>query len=233
MRSDDLSSLFTPNPIGPALPAAFRQAQLLAFDADDGSNTVQIGTSTIDDLPLLVTGAEIGLSAGDTVVVMYLGNTPMIVGKIASVGGPNYGASSTGHARFLDNLNGFGISSSGSILITDSTVTVPSWAHSAQLVAFGSAYIFNGAGVDCDFYVQFLWSDSAGNSGHSATIQGPSVAGKRNPAYAQYAELIPVGPGATLTFQLKALTSVTQPNDVNAFAGMTGYLEFYRESVPS
>jgi hypothetical protein len=237
MLSDDVSGLFGENPKGPALPAAFRQAVLTAFDADDGSNTVQIGPSTLAEpstnLPMLVTGAEIGLESGDNILVMFLGNTPMIVGKIASVGGPNYGASNNGRAGVLQSSAGssFGSTAAGTVVLTDTSVVVPGWARSVAVSMNGQATLNNNSGGLDNLQSQVKMHDPITGdhfSGHypcavPSTFEGSTTA--------VFDEVSAVTPGATLTFTYTIFSGTTWPARSDNIAGMTASLQFFREAA--
>lgn len=231
MQSDDLSKLFKPNPKGPALPAMFRQAELLAFDADDGSNTVLIGTTEVEDLSLLVTGAQIGLEAGDNIIVMYLGNSAMIVGKIASVGGPNYGASNDGHAGFLSNNTSSPSASNAGVTVATGTIVAPGWANSASLTMLGDATLHNGSGA-----LDNLWSVARCTrtgfadafSGSAANAVPSTFFGS---TYALFSSVIDVVPGSTMSFTYKIFAGTTWPADVNGFATLSVSAQFFREAA--
>lgn len=129
----DMASLFAGNPQGAALDSHYRVGVLIQFSQDDGSNIVAIGTSEIPNLPFLLTGAEIGFSEGDNVLVMYLGNTPMIIGKIASVGSPAFGSHSLSSTQTSDFAQGWALPSSDVDLVSCS-LTAPQWANTATLI---------------------------------------------------------------------------------------------------
>lgn len=229
MISDDIGGLFASPPDGPAQPAAFRQAVLLDFNPDDGSNTVGIGPATLPDLPMLVTGAEIGLESGDNILVMYLGNTPMIVGKIASVGGPNYGVSNLGRDSFFLTLNNFNIPAAVTILLTG-TVAVPDWANSVSITLTGTINIDYGAGTATKLTSEVRFSSpSQGDSfsdGVAQTIQPNTLGG----THASFSDNQNVTPGETCTVTLKAFASVAITSG-DGSAWLSCRTEFYREAA--
>lgn len=228
--SNSLASLFAQNPQGSALPAAFRQAVLRNFDADDGSNTVTVGPATLTNLPLLVTGAEIGLEPGDNILIMYLGNSAMIVGKIATVGGPNYGSGNAGIANFNSSVVGYGITGGPSnLILSDGTIVAPKWANSAQITAVGTSAFLGTSNQDV--LVTMQYTDSGGSFFSSGSFSSPSQTTTRNPQYVQMAAMVPVVPGAAITFKYFLGVNTTVASDPTASAKISGYLNFFRESV--
>lgn len=231
MISDDLSGLFSPNPRGAALPAAFRQAVLLAFNPDDGSNTVGIGTSTLADLPLLVTGAEIGLSAGDNILVMYLGNSAMIVGKVASVGGSNYGASSVGRAGFIRSASNFGTTNAGTAVIVDTSIVVPGWARSALVTMTGFASLHNSTASLDNLASQLRLACPGQSDEFSGFVDTHAPASQLTSTYAFLADLMPVIPSQILTCTYLVASGVTWAVDASASATVSVQIQFFRESA--
>lgn len=231
MKSDDLSSLFAPNPRGAAMPSTYRVGVLLAFDPDDGSNQVVIGTSTLIDLPLLVTGAEIGLEPGDNVLVMYLGNSAMVVGKIATVGGPNYGLANAGKRSVFGSLFGWGTSAGETALVTDTSIVVPQWAHSISVNMVGSCTIHNNSASLDNIGSQ---AKITGLSGRLLVVSGEYLTGVPigffGSAHSHVALTLGVIPGETLKLAYSAFTGGSWPTDAASVANMSALVEFFRES---
>jgi hypothetical protein len=237
MPSDDLSSLFAPNPKGPALPASFRQAVLLSFDANDGTNTVGIGASELPNLPLLVTGAEIGLESGDNILVMYLGNSAMIVGKIATPGSANYGATLNGRFSrdgFVDNASGFAVAASptGTTVITETRIVVPSWANSCLLIMFGQAQMGNTSGALRALSSQVKMTCPGVIDNFSGSVATSVPNNTEDATFALFAERTDVTPGATLTFTYTLFGGAgAWPTDAGSIATMTAQLQYFRETA--
>jgi hypothetical protein len=178
---------------------------------------------------MLVTGAEIGLEAGDNVIVMYLGNSAMIVGKIASVGGSNYGVSNIGRNSFFLTLNNFNIPAVVTTLLTGSVV-VPDWAHSVGITLTGTVNIDYGAGTASKLTSEVRFSSpSLGDSfsdGVAQTIQPNTLGG----THASFSDNQNVTPGETCTVTLKAFASVAITSG-DGSAWLSCRTEFYRESI--
>jgi hypothetical protein len=204
---------------------------LLSFNVDDGSNTVAIGASIVPDLPMLVTGAEIGLESGDNIIVMYLGNSAMIVGKIASVGGSNYGASSAGRDAFLHNATNFGSANAGVTVATDSSITVPDWAHSCLLTMTGMATLHNSTASLDNITSQVRMVCPGQDDQFSGFVDAHAPAGQLSATYALFTNNSPVVPGNTLTFTYVVSSGTTWATDAGAQAIFMCQIQFFRESV--
>lgn len=229
----DLSRLFLPNPAGPAQPAQFRQARLVEFNPDDGTNMVQIGDSLIPNLPLARTGAEIGFTAGDNVIIMYLGNTAMIWCAIATPGSDNYGASNNGRASIVNNASGWGVPTAGNTVITDATTVVPGWANSAEIIMLGSASAKNTAAGAGDVGSQVRVSFPGGSDGFSSLDAQEVSSGGLAATFALYADTVDVTPGSVLTFSYTIFNggTVAWSADANNHATMFAACQFFRESA--
>ena len=81
---DDLTGLFGAPAQGMATPSLVVQGRLLSFSSIDGSNTVLVNGGVLTNVPMLLTGAEIEYNAGDPVLLLVLGNTYMLMGKVAA-----------------------------------------------------------------------------------------------------------------------------------------------------
>lgn len=228
----DLSRLFLPNPDGPAQPAQFRQAVLTAFDPNTGENTVLIGTTVVPNLPLLVTGAEIGLEAGDNILVMYLGNSAMIVGKITSPGGQNYGLGNAGHFSALFSGSNFGASAAG-VTISSGTMAIPEWAKSARVIVYGQASLHNNSGALDNLSSQVRVDDlSSGSFAFSAFTPVAVTNTFVGATYAALLDVIAATAGDVLTFTYTAFAGGTWPADAGAVGSMFALADFYRQLPP-
>jgi hypothetical protein len=170
--TDNLASLFAPNPRGAAQEATFRVGVLLEFDNGSGANMVAIGTSQIPNLPFLLTGAEVGFESGDNVLVMILGSSLMIIGKIASVGSDAFASRSISTQKTGGTGSGFALPTARTTLAT-CTLTVPPWANTASIVGHFTYSAQNnfGSGVDILIGMQLDGDDSGEFDG-----SGPSAA---------------------------------------------------------
>lgn len=234
MITDNLAGLFAPAPRGAAMPASFRVGQLLAFNADDGSNTVAIGTSLLPNLPMLQTGAEIGLEPGDNVLVMYLGNSAMIIGKIATVGGPNYGASNAGRTGLVLNASNWATATTGAVVISDTSIQTPGWARSVELTMLGAASTHNSeAAGNFDNIFSQVRVQCPGQPDHFSAGVACAVGGTLvGSTYALYSNVVDVTPNSLLTFTYTITTlTVAWAARTDNLATLFVRAAFYREGT--
>jgi hypothetical protein len=85
MRSDDLVPLLKPAP-GPAV--GFRQGVIVSWNPDTAENTVVVGGSILENLPILNTSEASLLAPGDVVGVLTVGATWAILGRFTYPGTP-------------------------------------------------------------------------------------------------------------------------------------------------
>lgn len=137
MLSDDLSSLFGPTPPGAAATSQIRQGVILSFSTVDGSNTVGVGASTLTNVPMLLTGAEVNYNVGDPVLILVLGFTYMILGKVATVGSSVFASASGATSSAQNTASGLVFAAAFTRVIT-ATLTVPTWANAAACTVIGS-----------------------------------------------------------------------------------------------
>lgn len=238
MITDNLASLFAQVPKGPAMTASFRVGRLVSFSADDGSNIVLLGTvdfgATLEDLAMLVTGAEIGLSPGDNVILMYLGNAVVIMGKIATVGGPNYGASNLGRSS-ADNDNtpgGFGIPLAGTIGLVPVSFPVPGWANSALIKANAGASLHNlGTTSSTGFAVLTVHNAAGGLLAVGTQLNIQTANGFVGAMSSELNKVVGMTPNDTITLALDLHVNIAWPTDSGAGANMQAAVEFYREGI--
>ena len=160
MLSDDLSSLFGPTPSGAQAAAQFRQGIIKTFSTVDGSNTVIVGTSILTNVPMLLTGAEVNYLAGDPVILMILGNTYMLLGKVAMVGSSQFASASVSSASTSASTNNFAITSSAVTILTAS-IPVPSWANRAAVILTSQLGFFVGGGAAMPGYLNVIIDGNA------------------------------------------------------------------------
>lgn len=234
MRSDDISGLFLPTPKGPAQAATFRVGTLAAFDPNDGSNTVVIGTSELVNLPMLVTGAEFGLEVGDIVSVRWMGNSAMIEGKIATVGGSNFGSSRTGNNSGLTQpaAGGFGITGGfvDNFVCTNGDDVAPGWARSMMIYAVGQASLHNTSGSldNIQSSVSMTTSLSLAFGVPISTAVANTQIGS---TISNINGLFACVPGQPVTFKYSVKTGNTWPLDSAAVAEMWHTITFFREEL--
>lgn len=149
MISDNLAGLFGAGPAGPAPDSSLRQGRLLTFDPSTGLNTVLVGTTVLTNVPMLQTGAEVGLVQGNTVLLAQIGYTYLILGRITSPNGSTFASASQAYAEAATSAANFALPSTYST-ICQVSLTVPTWANTASVIGNFSYNAFNNAAADSD-----------------------------------------------------------------------------------
>lgn len=90
MRSDDLSTLFTPQGQSGSggNGVTFRQGVVVTWDQDTAENSVNVGGSLLVNLPCLNTSEASLIEAGDVVGILVAGATWAIMGRFVIPGTP-------------------------------------------------------------------------------------------------------------------------------------------------
>lgn len=81
MRADDLTSLFTAQPQGPAQPMAYRQGVITAWNPITLQNRVLVAGVAMQDLPVLGVAEAASFKPGVTVGVATIGSSWAIIGR--------------------------------------------------------------------------------------------------------------------------------------------------------
>lgn len=235
MITSDISGLFTAAPNGPAPATGFRQARLVEYDPNTGFNTVVIpGAPALKNLPLLVSGAELSLQPGDNVILMYLNSTVLIVGKVATPGGPNFGASQAqGRLRVALAATPVPSLPSGTPVnaITGAVGSAPTWAHSAYFDLDGWIGMQNTSSNVTNISAQIIVTGSISGTILGTGSGNQAVSGTWNfMAERAMKWLLPIQPGEELTcsFQVES-TDTTIPS--GGLGYLNGLINFYRETA--
>lgn len=80
--SEDFLQFFTPPPEG----FGYRQGVVTAWDANAGTNRVNVGGTDLVNLPVITQADLFNVRAGDTVAVVKYNDSYAVLGKIRSVG---------------------------------------------------------------------------------------------------------------------------------------------------
>lgn len=149
MRSDDLVPLLTPPPSD---GLGFRQGEVISFNADTGSNTIQVGGTTLVDVPMLNSGEAIALSAGHVVALLTWKSSWWILGRVTL---PNSGQFASA-AVTIKNAGGqasdFLLNTTQRDQVT-ATVDVPPWADQATVMCIGHAEADNDTANDAQLKI--------------------------------------------------------------------------------
>jgi hypothetical protein len=85
--TDDLAGFFAPAAQGMGMSPKLVQGVVLSWSTVDGSNSVGVGPSTLNNLPCISTGAPTVYQPGDAVLLLVIGSTFMILGRVNMTGG--------------------------------------------------------------------------------------------------------------------------------------------------
>lgn len=182
MISDDVSGLFF-TPAGSAPPSAIILGTLVTFNPATGNNSVRVGTTILTDVPMLLTGAETGLAAGNNVQLARLGNTYCIQGRIATPGSGSFAAASTATVALSNVATNFAVSSAAETTIVSITIPVPTWANTAVVQTNFAYNAKNNHGSDVDMGINIKSDGTNSNPGvpamtfygHNASYNGASM----------------------------------------------------------
>jgi hypothetical protein len=196
----DLTPLLFP---GPGPDVGFRQGTVLTWDAETGTNTIDVGGATLTNVPVLNSTEVISLEAGDVVALLTFKSSFFILGRVLIPGSAQFAPSAVAFEVFA------GIGSDFSVTTTDldkasDTVNVPAWADQAIVMAVGNVSPFNsgaGAGIwECRTRISTFTGQPAVTA-YDATGSAMSV-----PSLTSSAGVLVIDPGATLTVAVKAKT---------------------------
>lgn len=138
MIAEDIVPLFDPS--APAV--RFRQGQIVAWDPATGSNTIDVGGSTLTDVPILNTGEAIALKAGHIVCMLGQGMSWFIIGRVTPPNDPNFAAASLAFDAENAQATNFALATTLAVKAS-CTLTVPSWADEAAVMAIGACTLVN------------------------------------------------------------------------------------------
>jgi hypothetical protein len=175
---DDLTGLFGAPPAGMATPSSVMQGRLLSFSTVDGSNTVLVNGGVLTNVPMLLTGTEVNYSPSDPVLLIILGNTYMLLGKVAGVASAQFASASVATQAALGTASGFAFPATpGGADYVSTTLTVPSWSNHVAIQAFGSITVKNNFGADVDINIRLRlagvpsnFTDNYGKNGSYNTM---------------------------------------------------------------
>jgi hypothetical protein len=134
MSSDDLTELFAPAPTAMGASSTIVQGTILTFSNINGANTVKVNGATLTNVPMLLTGAEVNYTAGDSVLLLVLGNTYMLLGKVAMVGSAQFASASVTTASATAGNTTFAIPATTIVNGASLTLSVPPWANRAAII---------------------------------------------------------------------------------------------------
>jgi hypothetical protein len=205
--------MFAEQPAGILAPAEMLQGQITSFNATTGANIVQVMGATLTNLPLAVTGAEVGYQAGDVVMLQRLSNTYIIAYKVSPVGGPTYASAATASFGYFGNTGNQNYTGPGQVSLATAQIQVPVWANRMAFMGAAEVSFKNGSsGADTDCTVQHIMN---GNS--SGSFLDWVSAGSHNQKFEKFQSGVQiVVPGSTITATCAWSANVTVAGLINA-----------------
>lgn len=165
-RSEDLAPLLTPAGT-PEL--GFRSGLVLAWDADTGANTIEVGGSQLEDVPILNTGEAIALKAGHVVALIRFRSSYFIMGRVTVPGSDQFASAAVAFEAGNSGGVGFAVSTVES---TKHTLELygPAWADEAlvMVTCYGTA-VNASAGADY-LRCRTRWDGFDSGGGVSSTV---------------------------------------------------------------
>jgi hypothetical protein len=202
--TDDISTLFDTGAPG----VRFRQGTILTWNAETGSNTIDLAGGALTDVPVLNTSEATALKQGHVVGMLGQGSSWFIIGRITPPNDPNFAAASVAFAGAGASATNFGLSTSAANIITD-TMAVPSWADEAIVLATGNCQLTNPTAV-IDFATIRVTIDGVGGGGSQVGFSPlGNASGNYVGSMAVSAQRLISSPGSTITVatQLNAQTA--------------------------
>lgn len=208
MISDDLSTLF----IGGKTDAVrFRQGTITAWNANSGSNTIDVGGGTLSDVPILNTGEAIALKAGHIVGLLAFGSTWFILGRITPAGDPSFASASVAFDGEHNSATNFSVTTAHLDKVTGS-LTVPDWADEALVTMTSQISLANTSATA--FYASFepfIGGVGGGGIGFGLAPNANASANDLNAGSVSFQRLI-TNPGSTISLSTQAwVTAGTLP----------------------
>lgn len=139
MITDNLAPLFGTS--GPGV--RFRQGTVLTWDPNTGVNTVDVGGSTLANVPILNTGEAVALKAGHVVGLLGQGASWFIIGRVTPPNDPNFAGASLAFGSAGVQVFQFSLSTAITVKATSDELVVPEWADEAVVFVGGQMHAVN------------------------------------------------------------------------------------------
>lgn len=217
MSLDDLVGLFGAPPAGMATASNVVQGRMLTFSNVDGSNTVLVNGGILTNVPMLLTGAEVEYDSGDPVLLMIVGNTYMLLGKVAGVASAQFASASSATVGYLASTGNQAYTGPTVVTLASANITVPVWSNrmtfmGAAEVSYQNGGPSGGTPVDTDCTVTHIMNGSS-----SGSFLNWASAGRHNQKFEKFQSGVQtVTPGAVIVAQCTWTCNTTVPGVVNA-----------------
>lgn len=128
-RVDDLAPLFA----GGEAEVGFRQGVVTAWDQTTGMNTVNIGGTLVDDLPVLTVNDVSIIAVGDVVGLLRFQSTFFILGRVQPAAPPDSSRSTLDFESNTQQVSNFAITTT---IDAKASITLhpPSWVDEAAVM---------------------------------------------------------------------------------------------------
>jgi hypothetical protein len=209
MRGDDLTPLLLPKP---EQSVRFRQGTVVAWDANTGNNTIEVGGAFLTNVPILNSGEAIALKAGHVVGLLTWLSSWFILGRITVPGDPEFASASVAFDASSNTASNFAVNTGGPNIVVTTTLDVPAWADEALITVNVTASLHNTRNV-CDFALVFAYIEGvpgigafAGYSGADDVIGGEvgALSWNAQSAFAQLVVNVSGVPTITCTGRVQA-----------------------------
>lgn len=210
---------------GGAPVSSFAQGEVIAYTPATGANTIRYRGTDLADLPILDNDGVIGLTVGDAVILIRLGASLAILGRLLAPGDPRFAGSAVGIGTSSQSVLGFALSTTATAIATR-TLTVPSWANwmDAQVVA--DATVENPTAASDYVYLRTRIEGTDGGENFMGVAAAPGTFPNRLAALSSSGiRSQPVTPLATVTFQARMRSQIgawsaiaTNILNINVFA---------------
>jgi hypothetical protein len=141
---DAFAGLFAPKPAGMGIAPQIVQGTIIEFNPATGANTVS------------VMGAQL------TNMLIIIGNTYSLLGRVVTPGNPGFGSASAAFAASGNEVGPFAVGTAGAVLVNTS-IAVPSWANRALITFTAMANTHGGSSAQVVGIQSYLNGEDAGS----------------------------------------------------------------------
>lgn len=159
MITDNLAPLFASS--GPGV--RFRQGTVLTWNSNTGQNTIDLAGATLTDVPVLNTSEATALKAGHVVGLLGQGSAWFIIGRVTPPNSADFAGASVAFDNTGITGGNFGLTTS-QVAYASATLTVPSWADEALVIATSNCQLTNTRAV-IDFATIQTFINGVGGGG--------------------------------------------------------------------
>lgn len=178
----------------------FRQGTVLSWDGANGTNSVEVGGVTVQNIPVLNLGDFTILERGDVVALLRFQTTYFILGRVIPPSSPDVNRATLGFAQSTGFASSLTLTPTATALAS-TTIAVPEWADEVLLTVLATVSAQNTAATD-----DILMCTAYANGANGATMLSQAGAGNRVSQAAIAVNLV-TNPGATITAEVRGQTN--------------------------